>query len=171
MNDKCTAAIFSAVKMQEMLVLFLAHWTSRILSKYKHWLVFLACYRCLDITIVLYFKLSSFKYNYFMLKALKGRVRILFSAALTNVSVLTVGEWSIWEMQTVWNSIKVQFGAAEAECYLGTHTVQLSSATLLIYHFVSALLHTSTTVVLVWSAVVVDEATQSADMWRHNAFH
>lgn len=74
MNDKCTAAIFSAVKMQEMLVLFLAHWTSRILSKYKHWLVFLACYRCLDITIVLYFKLSSFKYNYFMLKALKGLV-------------------------------------------------------------------------------------------------
>lgn len=85
MNDKCTAAIFSAVKMQEMLVLFLAHWTSRILSKYKHWLVFLACHRCLDITIVLYFKLSSFKYNYFMLKALKGRVRILFSAGLSQM--------------------------------------------------------------------------------------
>lgn len=154
MNDKCTAAIFSAVKMQEMLVLFLAHWTSRILSKYKQWLIFFSMLQMFRYHSRSVFQNLLLQIQLFHAQSPERKCQDFFSAALTNVSVLTVGEWSIWEMQTVWDSIKVQFGAAEAECYLGMHTVQLSSATLLIYHFVSVLLHTSTTEIN-WSLLLL----------------
>lgn len=78
MNGKCTAAIFSAVKMQEMLALFLAHWTCRIWSKYKQWLIFISMLQMFSFTIVQYFEISSLKHKYFMLKALKGTASIFF---------------------------------------------------------------------------------------------